>query len=44
MPVLIIITGLACITGLIMSTVFANCDPLMTGAIQRSDQVLKNTL
>lgn len=39
-PVLIIITGLACITGLIMYTVFANCDPLMTGAIQRNNQVL----
>lgn len=39
-PVLMIITGLACITGLVMYAVFASCDPLMTGAVQRNDQVL----
>lgn len=41
-PVLMIVTGLACINGLVMYAVFANCDPLTAGEIQRNDQVLKN--
>ncbi|KAJ7384421.1 hypothetical protein OS493_021833 [Desmophyllum pertusum] len=38
--VLIIMTGLACINGLVMYAVYANCDPLTAGEIQRNDQVL----
>lgn len=37
--VLIIMTGLACINGLVMYAVYANCDPLTAGEIQRNDQV-----
>lgn len=39
-PVLIIMSGLACINGLVMYAVYANCDPLRAGEIQRNNQVL----
>lgn len=39
-PVLVILMGLACINGLVMYAVFANCDPLTAGEIQRNHQVL----
>ena len=41
-PVLIIMMTLACINGLVMYAVFANCDPLTAGEIQRNDQVINN--
>ena len=39
---LIIVSGLACINGLVMYAVYANCDPLTAGEIRRNDQVLTN--
>ena len=33
-------TGLACVNGLVMHAVYANCDPLTAGEIQRNSQVL----
>lgn len=33
-------TGLACVNGLVMYAVYANCDPLTAGEIQRNGQVL----
>lgn len=39
-PVLIVMTGLACMNGLVMYAVYANCDPLTAGEIQRNGQVL----
>jgi len=39
-PVLIIMTSLACINGLVLYAVYANCDPLTAKEIQRNNQVL----
>ncbi|XP_078346609.1 sodium-coupled monocarboxylate transporter 1-like [Oculina patagonica] len=39
-PVLIIISGLACINGLVMYAVYANCHPLRAGEIRLNNQVL----
>lgn len=39
-PLLIVMTGLACVNGLVMYAVYANCDPLTAGEIQRNGQVL----
>ena len=33
-------TGLACVNGLVMYAVYANCDPMTAGEIQRNSQVL----
>ena len=33
-------TGVACVNGLVMYAVYANCDPLTAGEIQRNGQVL----
>ena len=41
-PVLIIMMTLACANGLVMYAVFAKCDPLTAGEIQRNDQVINN--
>ncbi|XP_053624569.1 sodium-coupled monocarboxylate transporter 1-like [Plodia interpunctella] len=35
-----IIVSLCCYTGLVIYATFANCDPLSTGAIRKSDQLL----
>ncbi|XP_044184131.1 sodium-coupled monocarboxylate transporter 2-like [Acropora millepora] len=40
LPVLIIVMSLACFNGLAMYAVYADCDPLTVGEIQRNDQVL----
>lgn len=39
LPVLIIVISLACFNGLVMYAVYADCDPLTVGEIQRNDQV-----
>ena len=39
LPVLIIVMSLACFNGLAMYAVYADCDPLTVGEIQRNDQV-----
>ena len=39
-PVLIIVSGLACMNGLVMYAVYANCDPLTAGEIRLNNQVL----
>lgn len=41
LPVLIIVMSLACFNGLAMYAVYADCDPLTVGEIQRIDQVMK---
>lgn len=35
-----IIVSLSCYTGLVIYATFASCDPLTTGAIRKSDQLL----
>lgn len=40
LPVVIIVMSLACFNGLAMYAVYADCDPLTVGGIQRNDQVL----
>lgn len=37
---ILVIVSLCCYTGLVIYATFADCDPLSTGAIQKSDQLL----